>query len=293
MTTERDADRITSTARGSIPVETLVETSGGGLFSTGYFHDGPLIDRLEPDEQLHYLLSNLSKGLVVEKAEQTEQIDADSEYRTAALVTDQRIWFVVGQNGGDQTWTVTHGEVETVIPSTGFLKDRLTVTTGDAEYRMFVRTDENVEDVAAYLQQVDVDGEQTPSESASLSRPGVNELGDTQREQGEQETGSNDAPSIDETGLPSPVGIAGRSEDAATHIHRAREILDDASGSPEDTVQIRVHNRLCFALDAVDAGDDEGSIDQVCEILDQIEKELHEAQGAFGDERDEEHIGTP
>lgn len=282
MTTERDPDTIANTAMGPVEAETLTASTQGGILRTGYFHDGPLIERLEPDEQLQYLLSNRSKGLVIARPDEREEIKAGGKYRTGALVTDQRILFVVGREGGDWTQSLPHHSVEDSAASSGILKDKLVVTTDDAEYRMFVRKHQGVADAAAYLTQAGIKArgaDETEVESESSA---------TEQEPTEVEQLEVDVAAGDETGLPSEETVAWLSDEAVTHIEEARATLVAVEGSLERDDRIRVHNRLCFALDALDETVNTDVTERIEGVLDRIGKELDAADPVIDNERSQD-----
>lgn len=129
----------------------LEGTGSGGLLSTGYFSDGPLVDQLRHKEQADYALQNLTKGLTVRVDGTERNIEAGSNYRTAALVTDSRLLFVVGQADGDEVFSIPFSQINDVDVSTGILKDRITVHSEKGTYDMYVQKKSETQDIAAHV----------------------------------------------------------------------------------------------------------------------------------------------
>jgi len=154
MPRETDSEAIAEAARGEIDPELLTGTGSGGFLSTGYFHDGPLIDQLQSDEQLHFVVTNQSKGVTIDRKTETDRLKPDANYRTAAIITDQRTCFVIGQAERDVTVSVPHDQVEGVETATGLLKDKLVIHEQDADYRMYTTKQASTQATADYIEDV-------------------------------------------------------------------------------------------------------------------------------------------
>jgi hypothetical protein len=146
-----NTERLIERAKGEIEQSLLEGTGSGGLLSTGYFSDGSLVDRLRYNEKLDYLLQNLTKGLTVRVDGTERHIESGSNYRTAVLITDSRLLFVVGQADGDETFSIPFSQTNDVDASTGILKNRITVYSEKGTYDMYVQKESEIEEIAAHV----------------------------------------------------------------------------------------------------------------------------------------------
>lgn len=147
-----DAKKMAERAKGNVDRSFLEGSGTGGILSTGYFGDGPVIDHLRSGEQIEYVLQNLTKGLVVQKKGVEETIGADTNLRTALLVTDVRLLYVVGKSDGDETFSVPLEEGIDVDISTGFLKNRITVHAKSGTYDMYAQKGPDVHAISDYIE---------------------------------------------------------------------------------------------------------------------------------------------
>lgn len=146
-----DTQRLVDEAAGDVDRSLLEGTGSGSMFSTGYFADGALVGRLREKEGVDYALQNLTKGLKVERDSQTDKVDSAANFRSALLVTDSRLLYVVGQDEGDETFSVPFSRVHDVDTLTGMLKDRITVYTDAETYDMYVQKASEVEKIAEHI----------------------------------------------------------------------------------------------------------------------------------------------
>ncbi|MFB6074632.1 MAG: restriction endonuclease [Haloarculaceae archaeon] len=111
----------------------LTETGSGGLLSTGYLRDRPVVDHLESETPV-FALTNKKRGVTVRRDGADEQFTPGSGYRTVAVFTDRRLVTVVGDGGedGDRVLAVPFDEIEGVSTEGGTRNGRLVVTgTGE------------------------------------------------------------------------------------------------------------------------------------------------------------------
>ncbi|SIS16193.1 homing endonuclease associated repeat-containing protein [Natronorubrum thiooxidans] len=152
MSDNTDPDTIAYQAQGHIDTTLLTSTGTGGILSVGYFNNGPLINYLNHDEHLQHIVTNHTKGVKIEWDSGTELISPASKYRTAGLVTDKRVLFIVGQNNGDELYEVPLTRVEFAHAITGIIKSKLIVVCRDVTYYMYTRKGDNTEAVAEFIQ---------------------------------------------------------------------------------------------------------------------------------------------
>ena len=188
-------------AKGEIDQSLIEGTGNGGLFSAGYFHDGPLAHRLRDTEQVDYALQNLTHGIAVEVDETEKDISPDSDYRTALLVTDGRLLYVVGQSDGDETFSIPYTKIEDTEASSGILKDRITINTGSKSYHMFVQKGSNPEEITDHINTLSKSDTQhvdnptnhmaeEPKEDVTPEREDRNAMSDGTNNSSRTETGS-------------------------------------------------------------------------------------------------------
>ena len=137
MTNDYDATAVAEAAIGDIDPALLTGTGTGGLFTTGYFRDGPVLERLKPGEQLEYAFSNKKRGIEIQRATSTEQVVPGSDYRSAILVTDQRILCVFGKRTGDRTIEIPYHLVTSTSVSTGIRRDKIAVAGDNVTYNLY------------------------------------------------------------------------------------------------------------------------------------------------------------
>lgn len=198
---ERDipTDTIAAGAEPNVDEELLTGTGTGGWFSFGYFPNGPLVDHLADEEVLHHTLSNQTKGMVIDwtsnfKSDTIEEIASSGNYRTAALITDERTVFVVGQESGEQVHEVPHSQLETADIKTGLFKDKLVLETTGATYKMYTRKGSGTAAAVDYLNTIaeqsqepdslqgTVSGESSREDDATEDEVEVNSQGSTSAE---------------------------------------------------------------------------------------------------------------
>lgn len=143
--------RLAKQALKKVDLSLLEGTGSGGILSVGYFNDGPIRERLRDGERVDFTFQNHTRGLNIKKRSEIVRVRAGINYRTAALVTDTRILFVVGHPHGDKTFSVPLSRICNAEISTGLLKDRITVFTSQKAYEMYVRKQSNAKEAVAKI----------------------------------------------------------------------------------------------------------------------------------------------
>jgi tetratricopeptide (TPR) repeat protein len=111
----------------------------------------PLESYLRSGEEPRYLLRNRSSGVEFETDGRTTALRPDDGYQALALVTDVRIYFVVGRESGDKTSEVALSEVvEAKQASGGFRTNTLVIETIDGRRWSFACRDDTSE-VASFV----------------------------------------------------------------------------------------------------------------------------------------------
>lgn len=207
-----DVKKMVEQAKGDVDINLLKGSRTGGILSWGYFGDGLVTDRLRSGEQVEYTLQNLTKGLVARKEDTEETIDSDMILRTALLVTDVRLLYIVGKYDGDEVFSVPLKECVDVSVSTGLLKNRFTVHAESVTYDMYVQKGPDVHAIADYLETASTpdsaptgtdSGRQAGSEDLFLSNAATHNTQD-----GEQKDGGTPIPEAKRDGGVSETGGA-------------------------------------------------------------------------------------
>lgn len=133
-------------AEGSFSESTLTKT--GGLIDTRLY-EGPVVDRLDPDEHLAYLFVHQNKGLRVfhpDGDEETPHHSTAGGYNYL-LVTDRRLCYVAGLDSSDETRRFPYHELTDVAATTGTFRWWLEFTTRDGTRYRFAETGNRSQDV--------------------------------------------------------------------------------------------------------------------------------------------------
>lgn len=139
--------------------ELLTGTGSGGLFTSGYLRDRPLIEYLDEEERVAFLLSNKKKGVRRETEDEATVYAPGDGYQAIAAITDTRVLFVVGGSGtdGDEVFSVTYAEMEDVKSDSGMLTKHLDVwSTEGVRWRFYVRATVDIEPATEYLERAAV-----------------------------------------------------------------------------------------------------------------------------------------
>lgn len=122
--------------------EILSQTAAGGLLGGKLLHEEPLETYLADEEPL-YLLRNKKSGYEIKEEDGSETVTPDGDYQAFLLVTDCRLLYVVGQDGGNHVESLPMAEIfEARVDSGGFRKQSLDVETFDGEtWRFTTKSD--------------------------------------------------------------------------------------------------------------------------------------------------------
>ena len=144
-------DRIRDLTDTDGRTDDLMTNTSGGLFDSQYLSGTPPASYLESYEQPQYVLRNKKTGVEIERETGTDAHSPDSDYQSLAVVTDCRVFFLLGRASGDHIDSVQHDEiVEARTESGGLLTSTLTLeTVADGRFRFPCRGD--VSDVATYV----------------------------------------------------------------------------------------------------------------------------------------------
>lgn len=141
--TSEDTEILTSTS-----------TSGGLLGGGEMLATDPLEAYLHKNETPKYALRNKKAGVEIEAPGGTEHVQPSDEYQAVVLITDLRLLFVVGKEGGDEMLEVPLVDViEAKSTSEGFRKSALLVVTEADETWQFACT-EDVSDAASEVDEM-------------------------------------------------------------------------------------------------------------------------------------------
>lgn len=167
-----EPEELQSNAEGSISRDPFV---GGKDSSTikPYLSGPSVYERLEDDEQIHYLLVNEWFGLVAKtnSGSSGPNYAPTGDFRSIAAVTDKRILFVIGQEGGDKVISIDIDDVEDAIIQRGALSTKIQFETVDKNYIFRVReTDSSDPDeVVEYIQRKSSEAASTHSAEQTSS----------------------------------------------------------------------------------------------------------------------------
>ncbi len=154
---------IIESAEGTIDKDLLSKQGDGRSASTGYLHDKPFLNYLQPDESLEYLFENRKKGITVTSGDDKETIAPNSSYRTILGVTSNRILCVVGQDDGDEVIAIPLNQVVNADFGEGFMKNLLNIKSSSERIKFYTRSDKDTSAATDYINrwQEQIDSEQS------------------------------------------------------------------------------------------------------------------------------------
>lgn len=133
------------------PPDVLTGTGPGGLFSSGYLHDGPALAAVDDDETPQFALTSRKHGIEIGAGESGETVRPGSDYRMIGVVTDRRLLVLVGHDDGDTQFTVPHVDIDQVAGDRSLGHGRITFRRcGDTEWRVHCGK-QGLVDLTAYL----------------------------------------------------------------------------------------------------------------------------------------------
>ena len=232
-----DVDELIDRAKGEIDRTLLEGTGGGSYFSTGYFGDGPLLDLLRDKERVDYVLQNFKKGLTIENAAGVVNLQPGANHRTALVVTNSRLLFVVGCQDGDETVSVPFEEVRDVEIAIGILKDRISVHADDARYEMYVRWGADLEGVATHI----LDAARSSETREKSTGCPTDEIDGDQKERSHDDVQCASATSEAQSSDEMEADGSGNNIDPSTKSQSSLEILaSDTDGDPVPNATVTV-----------------------------------------------------
>lgn len=116
----------------------------------------PLIEYLGEDEQLQYLLSHSSKGFRIfetDGEERTPDHDSRTWGNRFLLISDQRIFYVVGAKSGDKVNEFNYGNVNSTDSNCSLTHCRLNFTLANGREYKFATHNSDAEDAEEYIEQ--------------------------------------------------------------------------------------------------------------------------------------------
>jgi len=130
------ASQIVSEAKhDSVTRDRLTKTGTGGIISSeGYLRDKALLTYIDSDELPHYILTNISKGLSVNKHGDENEYKSHGGYGSFAAITNKRILIVVPCESRDRSWSINYSSIKNVNVDEGYTKDKLSIIEGETEY---------------------------------------------------------------------------------------------------------------------------------------------------------------
>jgi len=130
------ASQIVSEAKhDSVTRDRLTQTGKGGLISAkGFLRDLPLISYFNSNELPHYILSNVSKGLTINKHGDENIYKCFGGYKSFAAITNTRILIVVPCESRDRNWNINYSSIKNVNIDEGITKNKITIIEKEAEY---------------------------------------------------------------------------------------------------------------------------------------------------------------
>lgn len=299
---------IVKSAAGTIDKDLLHKQGEGGIVSTGYLHDEPLLGYLESKEALEYLFDNRKKGITVTRESEDRVITPDSNYRTILAVTSRRVLCVVGRQDGDTVIDIPLEDITETAVKTGFRKYLLRIHSDSRRYDFYTRSDPELEAAADYINRhrrvanaepprdrengsgADTENDGSGSESLSTETNQSADNGTPQRHKRSADSRTTDE--SQSTAEAKPSSSAARTpfadyltqeraadstveavREAESNASRADTEIDDADEARQ--LLIRAHNSLCQVLATDESGIDRNSLE---ERIAEIEQKLDSLQ---------------
>jgi len=203
--------------------ELLTGTGSGGVFTSGYLQDKPLVEYLDDTERVAFLLSNKKKGLRRESDRENTAFRPGDNYQAIAAVTDQRVLFVIGdaEGDGDSQFAVPYTEIEDVKTGRSVLTKHLDVwTTEGVRWRFSVRSTVDLEPAAAYVDSAAVVWSRVESK-----------LRDARKHIADIETSADDC---------DHEAAQAAADEARSHIEEARRVAPDLTEDRNNAIWERI-----------------------------------------------------
>ena len=178
-----EPEELQSNAEGSISKPPFI--GGEDSCTSNTYLSGPSIyDRLEDDEQIHYLLVNDWYGLVIKDAggSSKQSYAPTGELHGLAAVTDREIYFVIGRDDGDEVAFIEFSDITDATVERGGLSTKIQFETEDKNYifRVRERDSSDSDEVVKYIRNRSAEQNSTRHDNASSSqsRRGDDQSGD-------------------------------------------------------------------------------------------------------------------
>ena len=143
----KQAKEMAENARGSFGSNDLTQKKSTSK---------PLIEYLKDNEQLHYLLSHSSKGFRIFETngeERTPDHDSRTWGERYLLISDQRIFYVVGDKSEDKVNEFDYGNINSSDANCSFTHCRLNFTLANGREYKFATHNRDAEDAGDYIEQ--------------------------------------------------------------------------------------------------------------------------------------------
>ncbi len=121
-------------------------------FSDGRLSDEAPISYLDESESPAYILTNNKKGIGLGTKNNT--VSPDSNRGTVTMITGRRTICLVGQEDGDETYSIPHDAVAWASYHTGFFSNRLELRTPAKGYHCWAdraTSEQLLEDITGYI----------------------------------------------------------------------------------------------------------------------------------------------
>lgn len=144
MSSGRNPQELADAAEGDIDSDSLSKTKG---FQGTHLYDQPLIEYLEDDERPAFLLRNYQDDLEVEEGGASRELPEDGEETGSEggrylLLTNQRLLYIAGREGGDRVRVFDYDDITAVDWDESLTIATLSFTDSDnATYRFSTTRD--------------------------------------------------------------------------------------------------------------------------------------------------------
>ena len=173
-----EPEELLSSAEGSISKPPFTGGEAGSTSKT-YLSGPSIYDRLEDDEQIHYLLVNEWFGLIIKEVggSSKQSYAPTGELHGLAAVTDREIYFVIGQEGGDEVAFINLNDITDTTVERGTLSTKIYFETENKKYifRVRERDSSDPDEVVNYIRKQSTKKDFTRSDTPSSSQQGVDD----------------------------------------------------------------------------------------------------------------------
>jgi len=131
------AEKLATNAKSdTVTPGILLREQDSGLLSVGDLADGPLIDHLNEEETPHYVFALGKKGskIEVDSSGSHRTITPNGKYQIFFTITDERIFFAIGNKSRDRTKEISYEDVESVASVVDSTFSTFLIQTSDKSY---------------------------------------------------------------------------------------------------------------------------------------------------------------